>query len=171
VRRLILYHRGLPPVVVYHFENTKEIVIRVHLRTLHTVQLIEGTGDDAMTTCPANAPTLTASPARRQRYVTPTEAGDILGVHIVTLRRWAWAGKLPHYVTPGGKYRYDLDTYHARVMRPKGSGVSALSDVGATFAEKSATSRPQSAQVARRPSRFTSAVGPRRRELPADERP
>jgi predicted site-specific integrase-resolvase len=38
-------------------------------------------------------------------------------VHILTLRRWAWAGKLPHYVTPGGKYRYDLDTYLAHVMR------------------------------------------------------
>jgi excisionase family DNA binding protein len=67
-----------------------------------------------MTTCPANAP---ASTAKRRRYVTPTEAGGALGVHVLTLRRWAWAGKLPHYVTPGGKYRYDLDTYLARVMR------------------------------------------------------
>lgn len=45
------------------------------------------------------------------KFVSPSEAAEVLGAHPQTLRRWAKAGTLPHYVTSGGRYRYDLSTF------------------------------------------------------------
>lgn len=41
-------------------------------------------------------------------YVTPAIAKETLGVSLQTLRRWAKAGKIKHFRTPGGQFRYDL---------------------------------------------------------------
>lgn len=52
-----------------------------------------------------------------QRFVSAKEASDTLGASPSSLRRWAKAGVLPHYVTLGGQFRYDIQTYLARVAR------------------------------------------------------
>lgn len=41
-------------------------------------------------------------------FVTPAIAKETLGVSLQTLRRWAKAGKIKHFRTPGGQFRYDL---------------------------------------------------------------
>ena len=41
-------------------------------------------------------------------YVTPAIAKETLNVSLATLRRWAKAGKIKHFRTPGGQFRYDL---------------------------------------------------------------
>ena len=35
-----------------------------------------------------------------------SDAANLLGVHYTTLRRWADAGEVPHYRTPGGRRRF-----------------------------------------------------------------
>jgi excisionase family DNA binding protein len=40
------------------------------------------------------------------RWLSSTEASKLLGVHQTTLRRWADAGKVPCYRTPGGHRRF-----------------------------------------------------------------
>ena len=40
------------------------------------------------------------------------EAADYLGIHLATITRWAKAGKVAFYLTPGGQRRFskaDLD--------------------------------------------------------------
>lgn len=44
-------------------------------------------------------------------FVSTREAVARLGVHPNTLRRWADAGKIPHYRTDAGQRRYDVDAY------------------------------------------------------------
>jgi excisionase family DNA binding protein len=39
-------------------------------------------------------------------WLSLTEASDLLGVHATTLRRWADAGEIPHFRTPGGHRRF-----------------------------------------------------------------
>lgn len=70
-----------------------------------------------MTTSSDNFSGLAKGSTNRRRYARPSRAADSLGVCTLTLRRWAMAGKLPYYVTPSGHFRYDIDTYLARVMR------------------------------------------------------
>lgn len=41
-------------------------------------------------------------------YLSLSEASRLLGVHSTTLRRWADAGNVPVYVTPGGHRRFAL---------------------------------------------------------------
>jgi excisionase family DNA binding protein len=57
--------------------------------------------------------------AERQttKFVSPGEAAEVLGAHPQTLRRWARAGMLPHYVTSGGRYRYDLCAFLASLPK------------------------------------------------------
>lgn len=43
---------------------------------------------------------------RRRRWLTLSDAADMLGVHEGTVRRWADTGKLPSYRTPGGHRRF-----------------------------------------------------------------
>jgi excisionase family DNA binding protein len=42
-----------------------------------------------------------------------TVACEVIGVHENTLRAWAKAGKIKHFRTVGGQYRYDVETYLA----------------------------------------------------------
>ena len=65
-----------------------------------------------------------------EKLLTPKEAAKLLGVHPLTLYRWAKAGKIKCVVTPSGRYRYpfsevkrilgldskDIDTYHKAVI-------------------------------------------------------
>lgn len=44
-------------------------------------------------------------------YITSREACARLGIHVNTLRRWADAGRVPHYRTESGQRRYDVETY------------------------------------------------------------
>lgn len=41
-----------------------------------------------------------------QRWLTLSEASKVLGVHFTTLRRWADAGSVPCFRTPGGHRRF-----------------------------------------------------------------
>lgn len=41
-------------------------------------------------------------------YLSLSEASRLLGVHSTTLRRWADAGTIPVYITPGGHRRFAL---------------------------------------------------------------
>ena len=52
-------------------------------------------------------------------YCTPTVAADRLGVHMQTLRRWAESGVISYVLTPGGHYRYDVDSYIEKMSAPK----------------------------------------------------
>jgi excisionase family DNA binding protein len=50
-------------------------------------------------------------------YLSLSAASQLLGVHSTTLRRWADAGAIPVYVTPGGHRRFarsDIETLAAR---------------------------------------------------------
>lgn len=42
------------------------------------------------------------------KLLTPKEAAKLLGVHTLTLYRWAKKGKIKYVVTPSGRYRYPL---------------------------------------------------------------
>lgn len=41
--------------------------------------------------------------------LSPQQAADLLGVHVETLKRWARAGKVPGWRTPGGWWRFSTD--------------------------------------------------------------
>jgi excisionase family DNA binding protein len=48
------------------------------------------------------------------------EAAKEVGVSVITIRRWAQAGKLPYELSPGGRYRFklsDLKTVRPRTAR------------------------------------------------------
>lgn len=63
------------------------------------------------------------------KYVTPKQAAESLGVNERTLRRWEEEGKIKAFKTPGGKRRYDITEFttkparstiiYARVSSPK----------------------------------------------------
>lgn len=50
-------------------------------------------------------------------YLTLSVASKLLGVHSTTLRRWADAGSVPVYVTPGGHRRFPLSAIEALAAR------------------------------------------------------
>ena len=56
-------------------------------------------------------------PGKAVKYVPPRVAAETLGVCPQTVRRWAKAGIIPHYVTRGGRYRYDLAAFLGRLQR------------------------------------------------------
>lgn len=41
--------------------------------------------------------------------LTTGEVASIFGVTMTTVKRWADEGKLPHFRTPGGHYRFQPD--------------------------------------------------------------
>lgn len=52
-------------------------------------------------------------------YLSLSEASRMLGVHSTTLRRWADAGTVPVYITPGGHRRFALvDIEALRAQKP-----------------------------------------------------
>lgn len=61
-------------------------------------------------------------PTDQPTYLSLSEASRLLGVHSTTLRRWADAGNVPVFVTPGGHRRFavaDIEALSTR--RPIGS--------------------------------------------------
>ncbi|NJP05144.1 MAG: helix-turn-helix domain-containing protein [Chloroflexaceae bacterium] len=46
-------------------------------------------------------------------YLSLSEACELLGVHATTLRRWADAGAIPVYITPGGHRRFARSDIYA----------------------------------------------------------
>jgi excisionase family DNA binding protein len=49
---------------------------------------------------------VTAMSEDESRWLTLSEASKLLGVHFTTLRRWADAGSVPYFRTPGGHRRF-----------------------------------------------------------------
>lgn len=82
-------------------------------------------------------------------YLSLSAASKLLGVHSATLRRWADAGSVPVYVTPGGHRRFarsDIESLAAR--RPLSSYA-----LGSAWAAKAlAQTRSELAAPAARPS-------------------
>jgi excisionase family DNA binding protein len=61
-----------------------------------------------------------ASPHERQLVFTSSQAARYLGVSLATVRRWADAGHLSCYRTPGGQRRFSreqLDVFTASLHR------------------------------------------------------
>jgi excisionase family DNA binding protein len=57
----------------------------------------------------------------RQLVFTSSEAADYLGVSLATIRRWADAGHISCYRTPGSQRRFSrsqLDEFLASMQRP-----------------------------------------------------
>ena len=50
-----------------------------------------------------------------QEWLSSTEASERLGVHLTTLRRWADAGSIPCFRTPGGHRRFRVSDLEAWV--------------------------------------------------------
>ena len=46
---------------------------------------------------------------RSHRWITTVEVAQLLEVSESTVRRWARQKKLPHFLSPGGQYRFDED--------------------------------------------------------------
>jgi excisionase family DNA binding protein len=44
-----------------------------------------------------------------KRWLTTTELAHLLEVSEATVRRWARQKRLPHFRSPGGHYRFDVD--------------------------------------------------------------
>ena len=57
-----------------------------------------------------------------ERIVSISEAAEVLGVSITTLRRWEAAGKLVAEHTPGGHRRYDLAKLRPELFRAADQG-------------------------------------------------
>jgi excisionase family DNA binding protein len=49
---------------------------------------------------------MTSTSEDKQKWLSLAQASQALGVHPVTLRRWADGGKVPHVRTPGGHRRF-----------------------------------------------------------------
>ena len=47
--------------------------------------------------------------ADAKRWLTTTELAHLLEVSEATIRRWARQKRLPHFRSPGGHYRFDVD--------------------------------------------------------------
>ena len=41
-----------------------------------------------------------------EKYLTPAEVAEMLGLSVVTLNRWRTQGTGPRYLKPGGRVRY-----------------------------------------------------------------
>lgn len=73
--------------------------------------------------------TTTRRPTIRS-WIALTEASRRLGVSPTTLRRWADAGIVRTFVTPGGHRRFDLDS--VRALLPGRSGRPTMEQMGET---------------------------------------
>jgi len=53
-----------------------------------------------------------------EKLYTTGEVAKIFGVSYVTVKKWAYSGKIKYIKTPGGKYRYpESVAIYARVRR------------------------------------------------------
>jgi excisionase family DNA binding protein len=65
----------------------------------------------------------------RQLVFTSSQAARYLGVSLATIRRWADAGHLPCYRTPGGQRRFSreqLDAFVESLQRGVGAGAGHI---------------------------------------------
>jgi excisionase family DNA binding protein len=60
-------------------------------------------------------------------YLSLSEASRLLGVHTTTLRRWADAGVVPVYLTPGGHRRFARTDIEALIEQHSVSGQTLVS--------------------------------------------
>lgn len=70
-------------------------------------------------------------PVGRRAWLTIHEASDLIGVSEATLRRWAEAGDVEAFVTPGGHRRFARSAILALLPRP-GRRHRTLRDLGET---------------------------------------
>jgi excisionase family DNA binding protein len=89
------------------------------------------------------------SEAKNTDQLSLAEASRQLGVHTTTLRRWADAGAIPVYITPGGHRRFARSDIDALIAR-KPLGQQALTSVWATRALEQA--RHEIARTPQRPA-------------------
>ncbi|HMQ31009.1 MAG TPA: helix-turn-helix domain-containing protein [Chloroflexaceae bacterium] len=82
-------------------------------------------------------------------YLSLSAASRLLGVHSTTLRRWADAGAIPVYITPGGHRRFARDDIEALAARKP---LSARALGSAWAARALAQTRTELAAPARRHS-------------------
>jgi excisionase family DNA binding protein len=47
----------------------------------------------------------------KEKYYRATEAAKRLSVSLPTLRKWAAEGKIKSFLTPGKRYRYQVDSF------------------------------------------------------------
>lgn len=65
-------------------------------------------------------------PAEQERFdLSPSAAAEIVGVHEDTLKRWAAAGKVPAFRTPGGWWRFRRSDLLAFVEGSAASGAAS----------------------------------------------
>ena len=86
------------------------------------------------TSSPARPATAAADPTATARaWLSLGPASRLVGVDPDTLRRWADAGRLPSFTTPGGHRRFDRHDLE-RIVRSRASGTARrpLADLGAT---------------------------------------
>jgi excisionase family DNA binding protein len=67
-------------------------------------------------------PPLTNLPHDRQLVFTSSQAARYLGVSLATIRRWADAGHLSCYRTPGGQRRFSREQLDGFVASLDGAG-------------------------------------------------
>jgi excisionase family DNA binding protein len=94
-------------------------------------------------------------------YLSLAEASRMLGVHCATLRRWADAGSVPVYTTPGGHRRFaraDIETLTAR-------RTPSAPDLSSTWANRALAQTRSDLSVAHREQRSAWME-----HLPAEER-
>ena len=73
-------------------------------------------------------------------YVSAKEASERLGVHPSTLRIWATAGRIDCILTPGKRFRYDVDGF---LLRAHAATQAKLGRDAKRKAEKEAAERRQ----------------------------
>jgi excisionase family DNA binding protein len=62
-----------------------------------------------------------AKKEERRQFYRATEASRLLSVSLPTLRKWAMEGKIPSFLTPGKRYRYDVDGFLGRAGEATGA--------------------------------------------------
>lgn len=72
----------------------------------------------------------------KERWLTLSEVAAMLGVHEGTVRRWADAGRLPSYRTPGGHRRFMRDDVLAFIANRRSSGETTVSQAASRVLEK-----------------------------------
>jgi len=70
------------------------------------------------------------APLDRQLVFTSSQAARYVGVSLATIRRWADAGHLQCYRTPGGQRRFSRDQLDGFVASLRGDGSVARSAAG-----------------------------------------
>ena len=96
-------------------------------------------------------------PVDQSQWLSLGEASEVLGVHFSTLRRWADAGTVPCFRTPGGHRRFrkaDLEIWmagmRAAALVPQSEAIvqSAVGHTRREMAEQDITSQPWHAAFA-----------------------